>query len=103
MGAAAAAILAAKERETIEAFTRAGATTPAGAQSLHLMGIAEGPAVRRLRDHAVVREAAPGMYYVDLEMWRAVRRTRLRIVRGLAIVALAIAIALWFLSSGASR
>jgi hypothetical protein len=59
MGAAAAAILAAKERETIEAFTRAGATTPAGAQSLHLMGIAEGPAVRRLRDHAVLREALP--------------------------------------------
>ncbi len=39
MGAAAAAILAAKERETIEAFTRAGATTPAGAQSLHAIGM----------------------------------------------------------------
>ncbi len=103
MGAAAAAILAAKERKTIEAFTRAGATTPAAAQSLHAIGIAEEPAVRRLRDHAVLREAAPGMYYVDLEKWRAVRRTRLRIVLGLAIVAFAVAIALWFLSSRAPR
>jgi hypothetical protein len=103
MGAAAAAILAAKERETIEAFTRAGATTPARAQSLHAIGITEGPAVRRLRDRAVVREAVSGMYYVDLERWRAVRRTRLRIVLGLAIVAFAIGIALWFLSSGPPR
>ncbi len=103
MGAAAAAILAARERETIEAFTRAGATTPAGAQSLHAIGIAEEHTVRRLRDHAVVREAAPGMYYVDLEMWQAMRRTRRRIVLSLAIVAFAIAIAVWFLSSGPPR
>jgi len=103
MGAAAAAILAARERETIEAFTRAGATTPAGAQSLHAIGIAEEHTVRRLRDHAVVREAAPGMYYVDLGMWQAMRRTRRRIVLSLAIVAFAIAIAVWFLSSGPPR
>ena len=98
MGAA-AAIIAAKERKTIEAFTRAGATTPAAAQSLHAIGIAEGPVVRRLRDQAVLREAAPAMYYVDLEVWQAVRRTRLRIVVVLAIAAFAVAIALWFLSS----
>ena len=98
MGAA-AAIIAAKERETVEAFTRAAATTPAAAQSLQAIGIAEGPAVRRLRDHAVVREAAPGMYYFDLEVWQAVRRRRRRIALALAIVALAAAISLWFLSS----
>ena len=99
MGAAAAAIIAAKERKTIEAFTRAGATTPAAAQSLHAIGIAEGPAVQRLQDHVVVRETAPGIYYVDLDVWQAVRRTRLRIVRVLAIVAFAAAIAVWVLSS----
>jgi hypothetical protein len=93
MGAAVAVILA-NQRKTVDAFARAGAISPATAQSLQALGIADGRAVRRLRDHAVVREAAPGMYYVDLEVWQAVRRTRLRIVLVLAIVILAAAIAL---------
>jgi hypothetical protein len=32
-----------------------------------------------LRDRAVIREAAPGTYYLDEEVWTAVRRTRRRV------------------------
>ena len=100
MGAAAAAIILAKERQTVEAFVRAGATDPARAQSLQMIGIADGRAVRRLHGHAVVREAAPGIYYVDLEVWQAVRRTRQRIVLVLALVVFGAAIALGVFGSG---
>ncbi len=100
MGAAAAVIILAKERQTVEAFVRAGATDPATAQSLQMIGIADGRAVRRLRGHAVVREAAPGIYYVDLEVWQAVRRSRQRIVLVLALVVFAAVIALGVFGSG---
>jgi len=36
--------------------------------------------VRRLRNRAVIREAAPNVYYLDEEVWAAVRRTRLRLL-----------------------
>ena len=42
-------------------------------------GLGESMAVRRLHDRAVIREAAPGVYYLDEEVWTAVRRTRRRV------------------------
>ena len=94
MGAAAVVIIFAQERKVIEAFAHAGATAPATAQSLAALGIADGRMVRRLRDQSVLREAAPGIYYVDLELWRTLRRTRQRLVLVLAIVVLAVAVLL---------
>src|SRR5438309_10742764 len=92
--AAVAAIILRKERRAVEAFARGGATSPAAAQSLEALGIPDGLAVQRLRDHAVLREGAPGLYFVDLEVWHAVRRARRRILLVLAIVVLAAALAL---------
>src|ERR1043165_7839021 len=92
MSAAAAVIIAAKERRVVEAFVRAGATTPDTAQPLLAIGIADGRAVHRLQNRAVIRHAAPGTFYIDLEVWQAVRRARLRILLVLAIMALAAAI-----------
>src|SRR5438876_9097173 len=65
--AAVAAIILRKERRAVEAFARGGATSPAAAQSLEALGIPDGLAVQRLRDHAVLREGAPGLYFVDLD------------------------------------
>jgi hypothetical protein len=61
MGAAiAAAAMRMRERQVIDDFRVAGATSPDRAQSYTAMGIGETLAVRRLRNRAVIREAAPG-------------------------------------------
>jgi len=36
-------------------------------------------AIRRLHDRAVIRESAPGLWYLDEEVWTAVQRTRRRV------------------------
>ncbi|MFL5497542.1 MAG: hypothetical protein ACJ8AB_02770 [Gemmatimonadaceae bacterium] len=80
MGAPAiAAILARREREVVDAFRAAGATSPATAQPFTAIGLGESIAMKRLRNRAVIREAAPSIYYLDEEVWAAVRRTRRRL------------------------
>lgn len=81
MGAAAvAAILRKREQEVIGDFRAAGATSPEGAQSYTAIGLGDSLAIKRLRNRAVIREAAPGTYYLDEEVWAAVIRTRRRLV-----------------------
>jgi len=81
MGAAVvAAAMRRREQEVIDNFRAAGATSPDRAQSYTAIGLGETLAVRRLRNRAVIREAAPGVYYLDEEVWAAVRRTRLRLL-----------------------
>jgi hypothetical protein len=98
MGAAAAVILL-KERQLVEAFERAGVLSPALARTPDEIGVdPHGVGWRRLQDHAVVREAGAGSgrYYLDIEVWQALRRMRLRIVLILAVVLLAAALVLAF-------
>jgi hypothetical protein len=93
MGAPAiAAILRRREEEVVDDFRAAGATSPASAQSYSSLGMGQSLAVKRLHNRAVIREASPGLYYLDEEVWEAVRRTR----RRLATVVLSV-IALLFL------
>jgi hypothetical protein len=68
-----------KERDVRDAFRAAGATTPANAMSLETIGIEETMAVRRLKRRAVIREAAPGLFYFDEDVYLAVSSTRKRI------------------------
>jgi hypothetical protein len=87
MGAAiAAAAMRMRERQVIDDFRAAGATSPDRAQSYTAMGIGETLAVRRLRNRAVIREASPGAYYLDEEVWAAVRRTRIRMATTLLAI-----------------
>ena len=87
MGAAvAAAAMRRREQEVIDDFRAAGATSPDRAQSYTAMGLGDTLALRRLRNRAVIREAAPGVYYLDEEVWAAVRRTRLRLLTVLVIL-----------------
>jgi hypothetical protein len=81
MGAAAvvAAGLRRREQEVIDDFRAAGATSPATAQPYDAFGLGESLAIRRLRNRAVIREADPGRWYLDEEVWDAVRRTRRRV------------------------
>jgi hypothetical protein len=69
-----------REQEVIDDFRAAGATSPDRAQSYTAMGFGETLAVRRLRNRAVIREASPGVYYLDEEVWTAVRRSRHRVL-----------------------
>ena len=79
MGAAVvAAAMRRREQEVIDDFRAAGATSPERAQSYTAIGLGDTLALRRLRNRAVIREGAPGAYYLDEEVWAAVRRTRLR-------------------------
>jgi hypothetical protein len=80
MGAAAAvAIMRRREREVVDDFRAAGAISPATAQSYNAIGLGESMAIRRLHDRAVIRESAPGLWYLDEEVWTAVQRTRRRV------------------------
>jgi len=94
MGAAAAAVAIA-ERRIVEAFELAGATSVATARTPDEVGVDSASlGWRRLTNRAVVREAVPGSgrYYLDREVWRAVRRTRMRLV----VVLIVILLGVWF-------
>lgn len=89
MGAPAiAVVMRRREQEVVDDFRAAGATSPDRAQSYTALGFGESLALRRLHDRAVIREAAPGLFYLDEEVWTAVRRTRRRIASVLILVIL---------------
>ncbi|MDP9206844.1 MAG: hypothetical protein M3P12_15575 [Gemmatimonadota bacterium] len=89
MGAAAvAAIMRRREREVVDDFRAASALSPSTAQSYTAIGLGHSLALKRLCNRAVIREAAPDVYYLDEEVWAAVRRTRKRIATVLIAVLL---------------
>jgi hypothetical protein len=89
MGApAVAAVMRRREQEVVEDFRAANATSPERAQSYTALGFGESLALKRLHNRAVIREAAPGKFYLDEEVWAAVRRTRRRIATMLVVVML---------------
>lgn len=97
MGAAVAvAVMRRREEEVHVDFVRAGATIPANAKSLPDIGLHESGAVRRLIRHAVVREAAPGIYYFDEEVYESIRAMRRRMAIILLVTMLAISLVLAF-------
>jgi hypothetical protein len=80
MGAA-VTIMLIKERQVVDAFLRAGATSATTAVhpdelSVDLGGVGG----RRLVRGAVLREAGDGRYYLDLLGWEALRRHRRRVL-----------------------
>jgi hypothetical protein len=80
-----------KERRVVEHFRQAGAISPSRAVSLEDLHERHSVGLRRLRDRAVIREAKPGHFYLDDEVWEAVGRTRRRAsVAVLALIVLLI-------------
>jgi len=90
MSAPGVAVILHKEKLTIAEFRRAGAVSPDHAVSLEAIGAGEGIAFRRLRARAVLREAAPGRYYLDEPSWTAMRRLRRRVLGVVLIILLAL-------------
>jgi hypothetical protein len=92
MGAAVAAVVMMKERQIVEAFQRVRATSPETARPLDTFDVdTDGVGMRRLRDRAVIREAHPGHFYLDVEVWQAVRRQRRRLALVMFIIVAAAA------------
>src|SRR5512140_55089 len=89
----AVAVLLIKERHIVEAFERAGATTPELAREPSELGVdVDGVAWRRLRERAIIRDAAAGRFYVDSGTWQAIRRMRQRMLFTVAALVIALAI-----------
>lgn len=86
------AVIAMKEKHIVAAFRRAHATTPDQARSLNDLRVHNGLVMRRLKTRAVLREASPDAYYLDEATWEALRRTRIRLVRIVLVVVLALAV-----------
>jgi hypothetical protein len=97
----AAAIVHHKERQLVEVFRHAGALSPETARDLDWLRVdPDAIGFRRLHRLAAVREAAPGTYYLDEEVWTAVRATRRRLVFVMLLIVVLVAIIIVVTSSG---
>jgi hypothetical protein len=97
MGAAAAAIIIKREKDLVEHFRRAGATTPQAAQSPDELGVEDDNLIWRiLVKGAVIRTGSEGRYYLDELSWEALGRRRRRLAVIMVAVLAAIAIAIFF-------
>ncbi|HVF39528.1 MAG TPA: hypothetical protein VM939_06475 [Gemmatimonadaceae bacterium] len=94
------AIMRRRERDVVDDFRAADATTAANAKSLADIGIAESRAVRRLSRREVLREASPGMLYLDEAVWAANRaaRRRMAIVMVVSIALVGVGLLYGFLT-----
>lgn len=92
MTAAVIAILVHKEEELIESFRKHGALSSDGAMTTSALSISEDVTFRRLRDRAMIGEAAPDRFYLDEETVAARRRTTRRQLTIVLIMAAIVAI-----------
>lgn len=100
MGSAAAAIIIKKERDLVDHLQQERATSPAAAKSLAALRIEDSLALRRLRERAVIREAAPGTFYLDAPSWEALRRTRHRMVAIMLLIVIVLGVTALIVSRG---
>jgi|SRR5215831_416953 len=93
MGAAAAAIIIKREKDLVEHFRNAGATSAQRARTPGELGVEDDNLIWRiLVKGAVIREGAAGAYYLDEPSWEALgrRRRRMAIIIGVFMLALAL-------------
>ena len=90
MGAAIAAVIARRERDVVDLFRRAAATSPSSARSLSALDLDDALAVKRLSKRAVLRETDNGDYYLDEQSWTALRRLRRRLMVTMILALLAV-------------
>jgi len=92
---AAVAVIVAKEQKIVELFRRAGAVEPGSAVTPAGIGVPDMMAFRRLCQHDVLREAAPGTFYLDEQGWGELRGRRRRLGFMLLFAVLVGALVLW--------
>jgi len=96
MGGGAAAVIILRERQVVEAFAQAGATSPDRATTPADLGVEGDRFARRLMSKGVLREAVPGSrrYYLDVERWA--QEQRMRRWLGITILVVVLLAALFF-------
>jgi hypothetical protein len=99
----AAAVVVIKEKELMAHFRERGALSPAAALSTNALGVAENDTFRRLCAHAVIREAAPGVFYLDETAARARQYRMRRVALTLIVVAAVLAIVMLVAAPGGSQ
>jgi hypothetical protein len=89
VGTAVAAIVVRRHRRIVDAFRAAGATSSAHPRPLAAIGVVRGVPFDRLHRLGVVRDAGGDEWWLDETRWRALRRTRRRLVVALLLLVLA--------------
>jgi hypothetical protein len=100
MGAVAAIIIR-KERDIVDIYRGAGATSAGSARDPGELGIDRRLAFRRLVTRAVLRDAGGGRYYLDESRWTAFNAMRHRLAFVMLAVVLLMTIVL--ISAGVVR
>lgn len=102
MGAAAAAVIIKRERDLVEHFRRVRAISPETAKTADEIGVDGRMAWFRLVDHAVIRSAGDGRFYLDIMTWEALERRRKRVMM-MAILIAVLAVAFMALTTMTTR
>ncbi len=93
MGASAAvAILFKREKELVAHFRSHGATDSAHAMTPLALGVEQRLAWEILQRNAIIRDGAPGTFYLDELSWEASRRRRRRVALIMLVIVLAAAL-----------
>ena len=100
MGATAAAAIIKRERDLVDHFRRAGATSPQTAQTPTALGVEPRLAWDILVRSAIIRTATNGTFYLDEQSWEAMGRRRRRLAMVIAVFAIIVAIVVATLGGG---
>jgi hypothetical protein len=92
VGTTAVAAIIARQKHIVAAFRRAGATTPSSAVTPAAIGVSQRLVFGKLRQHAVLREATPGAFYLDEPSWHALQAVRRRITLVALVIVLVAAV-----------
>ena len=95
-GSVAAIVIIRRQEELVERFRAVGATTTTTAKSIDELGVDTRLVWSGMVRRSVVREASPGLFYLDAPSWKAVKRRR-SLMTGIALAALGILLVVWLL------
>jgi hypothetical protein len=93
-----AAFIIAKQNQYLRRFQEAGAVSPDNAKSLEQVGCRDSRMFQRMVRREVIRQAAPGKYYLDVEAAQAFRLARRERALNALLIVLVIAVVLIYFS-----
>ena len=100
-GSVAAIVMIRKQEELVERFRAVGATTTTTAKSIDELGVDTHLVWNGMVRRSVVREASPGLFYLDALSWKAVKRRR-SLMTAIAFAVLGIFLVVWLLAGSAA-
>ena len=92
------AFIIAKQNQYLKRFQEAGAISPDTAKGLEQVGCQDSRIFQRMVSREVIRQVAPGKYYLDVEAARAFRQARRQRALTALLIILAIAVVLIYIS-----